>query len=164
MKNNSLFFLCLLAQVPVFAQLDTTFYNGSVLAARNGQIVFQQSHGWANIEDRIPNKETTNFELASLSKVFTALQEWGPLKLAPRQQWSYSSPGIGLLALVVEQVSHVSFQAYLSKHIFKPAGMVHTYLHNIKDSTRARPYNHRYYFSSDYEWSDTVPRRRRLPG
>jgi hypothetical protein len=162
MKNISLFFLCLMAQVPVIAQLESTLYNGSVLAARNGQIVFQQSHGWANIEERIPNSASTNFELTSLSKVFTAvavmqlvqksairlddpvnkylkdfpyktitvrqllshtgglpdfelfdkayqakpdrvftkediipaLKEWGPLKLAPGQQWSYSSPGI----------------------------------------------------------------------
>lgn len=230
MKNISLFFLCLIAQVPVIAQLDTTLYNGSVLAARKGLVIFLQSHGWADIAAHIPNRATTNYELASLSKVFTAvavmqlvqrsyirlddpinkylrefpynkitvrqllshtgglpdfeifdkmyqanpdrvftkediipaLKEWGPLKLAPGQQWSYSSPGIGLLALIVEKVSHVSFQAYLSKHIFHPAGMVHTYLHNIKDSTRAKPYNHPYYFSSDYEWSDTVPRNQQF--
>lgn len=230
MRTISLFILCLVAQMPAIAQLDTTFFYGSLLAARSGQIIFQQSHGFADIEAGIPNSPQTNFELASLSKVFTAvavmqlaeksyirlddpvnkyledfpyagitirqllshtsglpdfeifdkayqaqpdrvftkediipaLKAWGPLKLPAGGQWSYSSPGMGLLALIVEKVSHVSFQEYLAKQIFKPAGMKHTYLHHIIDSMRAKPYSHPYYFSVEYENSDTVPRNQQF--
>ncbi|WP_440134405.1 hypothetical protein [Chitinophaga sancti] len=40
MKAISLFFLCLLVHVSLIAQLDTTFFYGSLLAARSGKVVF----------------------------------------------------------------------------------------------------------------------------
>ena len=49
-----------------------------------------------------------------------------PLISAPGKQESYSNPGYGLLAAIVEKVSGQSYEQYLDEHIFKPAGMMTT--------------------------------------
>lgn len=47
---------------------------------------------------------------------------------APGEKWIYSNIGYNLLALIVERVMKTSFPDYLTKYIFKPAGMLHTYI------------------------------------
>jgi CubicO group peptidase (beta-lactamase class C family) len=47
--------------------------NGNVLVAEKGKIVYQKSFGLADIENTKPNTLTTAFQLASLSKPFTAI-------------------------------------------------------------------------------------------
>jgi CubicO group peptidase (beta-lactamase class C family) len=94
-----LFFICLLYSNVVTAQnhqtqLDSLFtslsknelFNGTVLIAENERIIYQKSFGYANFEKKILNDNNTNFQLASVSKVFTAvavlqLMEKGKLKL-----------------------------------------------------------------------------------
>src|SRR5215471_18685283 len=61
--------------------------SGTVLVARNGQILFEQSYGMANYEWQIPNSAKTRFHIASVSKLFTAaailqLQEQGRLQVS----------------------------------------------------------------------------------
>ena len=61
-------------------------YNGSVLVARYGHILFQKSYRMANHEWGIPNSEKTKFHVASVTKTFTAaailqLERAGKLKL-----------------------------------------------------------------------------------
>ncbi|MGY6560374.1 MAG: serine hydrolase domain-containing protein [Nitritalea sp.] len=80
--------LFLLAQRPVFAQdpfpeatLDSLFanlleveaFNGNVLLIDQGEIVYQKSFGWAEEPERRPLMPDTRFELASVSKQFTAM-------------------------------------------------------------------------------------------
>ncbi|GAB3949082.1 hypothetical protein GCM10028805_24860 [Spirosoma harenae] len=48
-------------------------FNGSILVAEKGQIIYQKSAGFADVNQRIPNSDTTHFNLASLSKPFTAI-------------------------------------------------------------------------------------------
>jgi CubicO group peptidase (beta-lactamase class C family) len=60
---------------------------GTVLVARNGQVLFEQSYGMASYEWQIPNSAKTRFHIASVSKLFTAaailqLQEQGRLKVS----------------------------------------------------------------------------------
>lgn len=62
------------------------FFNGSVLVAKNGKIIFQKNVGFADIEHKVSIKTDTRFELASISKTFTAililqLVESGRIKL-----------------------------------------------------------------------------------
>ncbi len=48
-------------------------FNGSVLVAKEGQVVYKKSFGWANMEWEIPNQTDTKFRLASVTKQFTAM-------------------------------------------------------------------------------------------
>jgi CubicO group peptidase (beta-lactamase class C family) len=48
-------------------------FSGSVLVAKEGKIIYRKSVGLADREHRISIGPTTKFELASLSKVFTAV-------------------------------------------------------------------------------------------
>lgn len=66
--------------------VDSTEFMGSVLIAKNGEILLKKGYGFADIENRIPNTPATNFYLASVSKLFTAaaiveLKNKGLLKL-----------------------------------------------------------------------------------
>lgn len=48
-------------------------FNGSVLVAKEGEIVFKSGYGFANVEWDKPNESNTKFRLASVSKQFTAM-------------------------------------------------------------------------------------------
>jgi CubicO group peptidase (beta-lactamase class C family) len=61
-------------------------YDGSVLVARNGQVLLSQGYGLADRENKIPNTPQTKFRIASITKQFTAmaillLQEQGKLSV-----------------------------------------------------------------------------------
>jgi CubicO group peptidase (beta-lactamase class C family) len=56
----------------VQASADADAFSGSVLVARDGQIVLDQGYGLANREGLIPNESDTKFRLGSLTKQFTA--------------------------------------------------------------------------------------------
>jgi len=48
-------------------------FNGSVLVAENGKVVFKKGYGMANMEWSIPNAPDTKFRLGSITKQFTAM-------------------------------------------------------------------------------------------
>ena len=48
-------------------------FNGNILIAQKGVIIYQNSFGFANFEDTIRNNLQSKFQLASLSKTFTAV-------------------------------------------------------------------------------------------
>ena len=61
-------------------------FNGSVLVAENGKIIYKGAYGQANMEWNIPNTPDTRFRLGSITKQFTAtailqLVEQGKIKL-----------------------------------------------------------------------------------
>lgn len=61
-------------------------FNGSVLVADNGKVLYQKGLGLANMEWNIPNTPDTKFRLGSITKQFTAtlvlqLVEQGKIKL-----------------------------------------------------------------------------------
>lgn len=49
-----------------------------------------------------------------------------PLVASPGQKFFYSNTGYYLLGILIERVSGMPWKDYLSKHIWKPAGMHHT--------------------------------------
>lgn len=66
--------------------VDNGNFNGSVLVAENGKVIFKKGYGLANMEWAIPNATDTKFRLGSITKQFTAmlimqLVEQGKLKL-----------------------------------------------------------------------------------
>jgi CubicO group peptidase (beta-lactamase class C family) len=61
-------------------------FNGSVLVAENGKVIYKKGFGKANMEWNIPNAPDTRFRLGSITKQFTAalilqLVEQGKIKL-----------------------------------------------------------------------------------
>ncbi|HLP63867.1 serine hydrolase [Flavobacterium sp.] len=61
-------------------------FNGSVLVAEQGKVIFKKGYGKANMEWDIPNQSNTKFRLGSITKQFTSmlilqLFEQGKLKL-----------------------------------------------------------------------------------
>lgn len=61
-------------------------FNGAVLVAENGKVIYKGAHGLANMEWNIPNTPDTKFRLGSITKQFTAavtlqLVEQGKIKL-----------------------------------------------------------------------------------
>jgi CubicO group peptidase (beta-lactamase class C family) len=80
-------------------------------------------------EDRNSNKPLSNRDL------IPALRKWGKLVAEPGTRWSYSSVGMGLLALLVEKISGLSFPQYISMYICKPVGMKDTYVYTPDSPT-----------------------------
>ena len=48
-------------------------FNGAVLIAADGRVVYQRAFGLANMELGAPNDTTTRFEIASMTKPMTAI-------------------------------------------------------------------------------------------
>jgi CubicO group peptidase (beta-lactamase class C family) len=81
-----------IAQVPaeriqqvVQPYADAQMFMGNVLVAKNGRVIFGKSYGMADLEWNIPNSPTTRFNIASMTKQFTAasillLEDRGKLK------------------------------------------------------------------------------------
>ena len=84
-KRPTILFYCLLVSICLSAQnkkatlsnIMQTYHNynmfdGAVLVAENGKVVYKGAFGSANREWNIPNKTDTKFMLGSVSKPFTA--------------------------------------------------------------------------------------------
>src|SRR5688500_3351528 len=68
---------------------NDTEFNGTVLISKNGQLIFKKGYGFSNAEKKIANDASTIYNIASLTKTFTAalilkLQEEGKLSIDDR--------------------------------------------------------------------------------
>lgn len=52
--------------------VETKQFSGCVLVAKNNEVLYQQAFGYADREAQVPNRITTNFNIASMGKTFTA--------------------------------------------------------------------------------------------
>ncbi len=159
-------------------------WSGSVLIADKGAVVFERGYGFADRAKKRENDSTTLFEIASITKSFTAcgilklveqkklslddrignhlpgvppdkqaitvaqllshtsgvsprstsgrgtdleaaVQAYlaPPLAASPGSTFGYWNGGYALLAGIIERVSGGSYEAYMHKHVLKPAGM-----------------------------------------
>lgn len=55
-----------------------------------------------------------------------------PFDFEPRSQWLYNNSGYFLLGIIIEKVSGVSYTDYITKNLFKPAGMKSSYVEDPK--------------------------------
>ncbi len=67
-SDDEIFFI----QDTITRYLLAQSYNGSVLVARNGQVLLSRSFGFADFRDHTPLHQDTPFQLASITKTFTA--------------------------------------------------------------------------------------------
>ena len=63
------------AQMDEFVKLwyKTGTFNGTVLVAEKGKVIFKKGYGLANIEWNIPHKPDTKFRIGSITKQFTSM-------------------------------------------------------------------------------------------
>jgi CubicO group peptidase (beta-lactamase class C family) len=59
-------------QLVVQPYVDAQMFMGSVLVVKDGKIIFSKSYGMADVEWDVPNSPTTRFNIASMTKQFTA--------------------------------------------------------------------------------------------
>ena len=72
---------CCFAQKPVAERLDSFLsvmaqhhmFNGSILVAEKGKLLYTKSFGYADADKKIANSDTCSFNLASMTKPFTCL-------------------------------------------------------------------------------------------
>lgn len=82
----------------VQASADANEFSGSVLVARDGEVMLDRGYGFANREWLVPNDGETKFRLGSITKQFTAvaimiLNERGLVDLdAPVKTWLPDAP------------------------------------------------------------------------
>ena len=48
-------------------------FNGSVLVAENGKVIYKKGFGFANMDWKIPNAPDTKFRIGSITKQFVAM-------------------------------------------------------------------------------------------
>jgi CubicO group peptidase (beta-lactamase class C family) len=221
MKQIITFLFCLIA-LTLFGQntrfkidsilqkaYDDKALNGTILIAKEGKIVFEKSYGFANFEKKIPLSKNTQFQIASVSKQFTAfgimvLKRQGklnyddkvaqfipnfpypdislrhlmqhtaglpnfwtdirlnldttrsngnkevidyliknklPLRSEIGEKWEYADIGYDILATIIERVSGQSYQKFLEKQVFRPAGMQNTEGVMVTDIRRIKAKN-----------------------
>ncbi len=203
-------------------QHDYFTFNGNVLVARQGKIIYQQALGYADYNTKRMLNDSSVFELASVSKQFTAMgiiilkerrrlsyddnvkkffpdfpydnitirnllthtsglpsyedqfeKYWDRKKIAfnkdvlemlkqrkdtlffkPGAKWKYSNTGYAVLASVIEKVSGISYNEFMTKNIFEPLGMTHTFIYNTRRSNYKIPAN----YALGYVYSDSLKR------
>lgn len=109
------------AQSTASHQLDSLFsslhtkkkFNGNVLIAEKGKVIFQKSYGAARFAPETPLNNSTVFELASVSKQFTAmaiylLSKQGKLKLTDKMSTHIPELGFYENIRVQDLVYHTS--------------------------------------------------------
>ena len=184
-------------------------FNGAVLVAKRGEIVFEDYHGYENLKTKDTLDRHSAFHLASISKTFTGmavlkLLEMNKLSLEdslqkyfpalpykgitikdllnhrsglpnythfmenlgwdkkqycsnrdvldfliekqpvgtgrPNTHFSYCNTNYVLLAMIIEEVSKMSYADFLEQYFFKPLGMKDTYVFDmVRDSLSAVP-------------------------
>lgn len=98
----------------VQASVDQGDFTGSVLVARDGEVLLDQGYGLANREWNIPNAGDTKFRLGSVTKQFTAvaimqLSERGLVDLdAPVKTYLPDAPAVWDSITVHQLLTHTS--------------------------------------------------------
>jgi CubicO group peptidase (beta-lactamase class C family) len=96
------------------AVTEAGLFTGSVLVARDGEVLLGKGYGMANIEHDVPNTPKTRFDLASVGKTFTAtllliLQEEGKLSVKdPIDKYVEACPPAWQKITIHHLLSHTS--------------------------------------------------------
>ena len=88
----------------------------------------------SGIPDHYSFTNTTNMKHAHNSDVYNAIENVDTTYFTPGTKFRYSNTGYCLLALVIEKISGMSYNNYMMKNIFQPAGMKHTIVWNENET------------------------------
>jgi len=174
-------------------------FNGSVLIANKGKVIYERYFGYSNKERKIPLSTNSSCQLASVSKTFTGgailylyehkylnlddlvqryipefpyngitvrmlldhrsglpdYTKWVPVyskdnatpisnaamlsmmvqhkphvEFRPNTRFKYCNTNFAILAIVLERVTGMNYSYFMSKYIFQPLGMAHTFIYN----------------------------------
>lgn len=89
-------------------------FNGTVLVAQDGKVLLEKGYGFADVANRIPATAATRYEIASISKMFTAaailrLQEAGKLATSdPICRYVERCPDAWRAITIAELLHHTS--------------------------------------------------------
>lgn len=89
-------------------------YSGSVLVAKDGEIILSKGYGWADRKMKIPNWPGTVFNIGSVTKQFTAaailkLQEAGKLSTSDKlEKWYPEAPSDKRFTTIHQLLTHTS--------------------------------------------------------
>lgn len=209
-------------------------FNGNILVAEQGKVLYQESFGYADFENKIRNKRNTAFTVASISKTLTAtgilqLAQEGKLRISdpvkkyldwfpyefitlqhllshtsglppynaffdslrisqpakvftnadfsngvtshlkkllyqPGERGNYDNINFIVLALIIEQVSGLTYHDYISTHVLQPAKMSNTgfiSLHQMYSGKTTLKVAHPYLYPHRY--SDSLVRASYVP-
>ena len=178
----------------VLSYAKKTGFNGTILLAKDGVTIFKRNIGYSNFENKLAINDSSEFQLASVSKQFTSVailllaeenkldidddinkyfpklnlkdvhikhllnhtaglsdyipivlnkwtEKYAPTNLEviklleknrlkqrfiPSTQFQYSNTGYFLLASIVEKITGMTLNNYLTENVFIPLGMNHT--------------------------------------
>jgi CubicO group peptidase (beta-lactamase class C family) len=125
---------------------DNKTFMGSVLVARDGQVLIKRGYGYANLEWQIPNTPTTKFRLGSITKQFTAaaillLEERGKLRTDdPVKKHLPDAPAAWDQITIFNLLTHTSgIPSFTNFPEYRVAKLVATPAENIVASFRDKP-------------------------
>jgi CubicO group peptidase (beta-lactamase class C family) len=132
---------------------------GAAIVTRGGRVTLEAAGGLADASPGVPCTPRTRFQIASVSKQFTAvavmlLAESGRLDLAervalvlqaplltePGTRWQYSSLGYVLAGYIVAQASGQPYPSFLAERVMVPLGLTETSSGDVPSSGAARGY------------------------
>ena len=74
----------------------------------------------------MPDALGHDFDTTATRDAFLDLAMRSKLRSKPGSTHAYSNVGYSLLGMIIEKASGMGYEAYLRKHLFEPAGMMHT--------------------------------------
>ena len=107
------------------AHFERNEFNGNILVAEKGEIIFQKSFGIANEETNEKLNVQTSFELASVSKQFTAM---GIVQLQKEGKLSYDD----LISKYVPELNH--YQGITIKNLLIHTGGLPDYMSIMEEN------------------------------
>ena len=112
-------------------------------------------------DTREVNKDTLFYLTAKDAENWKPITLTDSLLFEPGSQFEYSNPAFNGLALIVEKVSGIPWQEFVTQHIFKPAGMNNSTItngaHPDKGVSHGYVKNHGEWIEDDYNEEPTFP-------
>lgn len=122
------------------------FYNGAEVQITIKELLYHTSGIPTEIVSKIPQGDSRDM----LEKTVRVINEM-ELKRLPGKSFEYSTINYDILGLIIEQISHVSFEEYLQKNIFKALQLESTSVGIPKNENFAKGYKISFFSPREYQ-------------